>query len=168
MKVFGIVGWKNSGKTGLVERLVSEISGRGLTVSTVKHAHHAAEVDHESTDTFRHRTAGAREVVLVSSARWALMSELRGAPEPDLDEVLTRMSPADLILVEGYKRAGHRKIEAHRKVTLQPLLAPGDPTIVAVASDDPPSVAQEWQGPVLRLEDTGGLADLILNETGLA
>ncbi len=168
MKVWGVVGWKNSGKTGLMERLVAEITGRGVSVSTVKHAHHVADIDHKGTDSWRHREAGAREVLLSSRRRWALMSELRGAPEAELADLLPRLSPVDLVLVEGYKRAGHPKLEAHRAVTGQRPLALDDPTIRAVASDSAAEVARLWPGgPVLALDDTAGIADLVLAETGL-
>lgn len=163
MKVFGVVGWKNSGKTGLMERLVTEISARGLTVSTIKHAHHDFDVDRPGKDSHRHRVAGASEVLLSSAHRWALMHELRGAPEPGLDDLLARLSPVDLVLVEGYKRDAHPKIEAHRAATGQPLLAPGDPTILAVASDAAPNLAQ----PVFDLDATEQIADFILEYSGL-
>ena len=112
--VFGITGWKNCGKTTLVERLVSELRTRGLKVATVKHAHHAFDIDHAGTDSFRHRAAGAQEVAIVSGHRWALMHELRDEEEPRLADVLTRMSPCDIILIEGYKREDHAKIELRR------------------------------------------------------
>lgn len=163
MKVFGVTGWKNSGKTGLMERLVTEITKRGLTVSTLKHAHHSFDVDHEGKDSYRHRAAGASQVILSSRNRWAIMSELREASEPKMEELLTKLDPVDLILVEGYKRENHDKIEAHRAVTEQPLIAPGDKTIKAVASDSTPDVGV----PVLHLDDTVGIADFILKRVGL-
>ncbi len=163
--VFGITGWKNCGKTGLVERLVTEIAARGWAVSTVKHAHHAADVDAPGTDSHRHRAAGASEVLLASGARWALMHELRGAAEPGLDALLARLSPVDLVLVEGFKRARHAKIEAHRAAAGQPLIAPGDPTILAVASD---TGLPDLDRPVLALDDTAGIADFILDHVGLS
>jgi molybdopterin-guanine dinucleotide biosynthesis protein MobB len=163
MKVFGVTGWKNSGKTGLMERLVSEIAGRGFTVSTLKHAHHSFDVDHEGKDSYRHREAGASQVILASRNRWALMSELRGDDEPSLSALLGKLDPVDLVLVEGYKREGHDKIEAHRADTGQPLIAPNDDTIVAVASDSAP----EAPVLVLDLNDTTGVADFILARVGL-
>lgn len=163
MRIFGVTGWKNSGKTGLMERLVAEITGRGLTVSTLKHAHHSFDVDHEGKDSHRHRVAGASQVVLASRSRWALMSELRGAEEPSLDVLLTKLDPVDLVLIEGYKRESHDKIEAHRAATGQPLIAPGDACIVAVASD----VTPECDVPVLHLDDTVAIADFILARVGL-
>ena len=114
MKIYGVVGYKNAGKTGLMERLVTEITSRGFTVSTVKHAHHTFDVDQEGKDSYRHRTAGASQVLLSSAHRWALMSELRGQAEPSLETLLAQLAPVDLVLVEGYKRDSHPKIEAYR------------------------------------------------------
>lgn len=163
MRIYGVTGWKNSGKTGLMERLVSGITARGLSVSTVKHAHHSFDVDHPGRDSYRHRDAGAREVVLASRNRVAVMSELRDAEEPKLADLLTRLAPVDLILIEGYKRDTHPKIEAHRKETGQPLIAPTDATIHAVASDEP----LDLDRPVFDLNDTDTIIDFILRETGL-
>ena len=163
MKVYGITGWKNSGKTTLTERLVAEIAGRGLRVSTVKHAHHDSEVDHPGRDTWRHRQAGAGQVILASPNRWALMTELRGAPEPPLSQLLALLDPCDLVLIEGYKRAPHPKVEAHRAATGRPLLAPENPTVRAVASDAAPQVAV----PLFHLDDVAGIADFILKECRL-
>ena len=163
MKTFGVVGYKNAGKTGLMERLVTEITARGLTVSTLKHAHHAFDIDHPGKDSFRHRTAGAHQVVLSSANRWAMMTELRGAPEPPLKDLIAQMAPVDLVLIEGWKRDDHPKIEAYRAETKNPLIAPNDPTIMAVASDTPMSLDR----PVFDLNDTTAIADFILAETGL-
>lgn len=163
MKIYGVTGWKNSGKTGLVERLVTELTARGLTVSTIKHSHHSADVDQPGTDSHRHRLAGAKEVVLASSARVAIMQELRGAPEPPLAEVLARLNPVDLALIEGYKAEHHPKIEAFRASAKNALIAPEDTTIRAVASDTP----LELDRPVFDLNDTSRIADFILRETGL-
>lgn len=163
MRVYGIVGWKNAGKTGLMERLVTEITGRGITVSTIKHAHHSFDVDHPGKDSFRHRAAGAREVLLASPNRVALMQELRGAPEPPLAVLLARLSPVDLVLVEGYKRDAHPKIEAHRAATGNALIAPDDSTIRAVASDTPLGLDR----PLFDLDDTVSIADFLLKEVGL-
>lgn len=163
MKVYGVTGWKNSGKTTLTERLVAEIAGRGLRVSTVKHAHHDSEVDHPHRDTFRHRQAGAGQVILSSPRRWALMTELRGAAEPPLAQLLARLDPCDLVLIEGYKRAPHPKVETHRQATGRPLLAPENPTVRAVASDGAPTVAV----PLFHLDDVPAIADFILEECGL-
>ena len=163
MKIYGVTGWKNAGKTGLMERLVAEITSRGLLVSTIKHAHHSFDVDHPGKDSHRHRVAGAHEVLLASKNRIALMQELRDHEEPELAHLLTRLSPVDLVLIEGYKRDRHPKIEAHRAVTGQPLIAPGDDTIRAVASDVPLTLDR----PVFGLDDTIALADFALLEVGL-
>ena len=163
MKIYGVTGWKNAGKTGLMERLVAEITSRGLSVSTIKHAHHSFDVDHPGKDSHRHRVAGAHEVLLASKNRIALMQELRDHEEPELAHLLTRLSRVDLGLIEGYKRDRHPKIEAHRAVTGQPLIAPGDDTIRAVASDVPLTLDR----PVFGLDDTIALADFVLREVGL-
>lgn len=163
MRVYGIVGWKNAGKTGLMERLVTEITGRGFSVSTVKHAHHTFDVDHVGKDSYRHRVAGATEVLLSSRNRVALMHELRDADEPTLEALLARLSPVDLILIEGYKRDAHPKVEAHRAETGNSLIAPDDQTIRAVASDVP----LDLDRPVFDLNDTVAVADFILAEVGL-
>lgn len=163
MKVFGIVGWKNTGKTGLMERLVQHFTGQGLTVSTIKHTHHLVDLDQPGTDSYRHRSAGAQEVLLASSARYAVMHELREAPEPSLDDLLDRLRPVDLVLVEGYKTAPHAKIETHRKAVAQPLLATSNSSIRAVASDCPLDIAL----PVLDLDYTARIAEFILRDSAL-
>ncbi|MEI4260846.1 molybdopterin-guanine dinucleotide biosynthesis protein B [Roseovarius sp. D0-M9] len=167
MRVFGVTGWKNAGKTGLMERLVREITARGISVSTVKHAHHSFEVDQPGRDSYRHREAGAHEVLLASKARIALMQELRGAPEPDLADLLARLAPVDLVLIEGYKRAPHPKVEAYRAAAGNPLIAPDDPSIRAVAADCTLEVPRAAPCPVLDLDDTPAIADFILREVGL-
>jgi molybdopterin-guanine dinucleotide biosynthesis protein B len=159
MNVFGITGWKNAGKTGLMERLVVEIIGRGYTVSTLKHAHHTFDVDHPGKDSHRHRIAGASQVLLASTERWALMNEHRGTQEPSLPELLAKLDPVDLILIEGWKRDSHPKVEAWRAETGNPLIAPNDPTILAVASD----IGLEIDCPVFDLDDTAVVADFILD-----
>lgn len=164
MKIWGVVGWKNAGKTGLMERLVADLSGRGLRVSTVKHAHHAFDVDQPGKDSYRHRHAGACEVLLASGRRWALMHELRGADEPGLDALLAKLAPVDLVLVEGFKSAPHPKIEAFRQSAGTPLIAPDDPTIRAIAADGPIDLADR---PVFDLNDTAAIADFILSELGV-
>lgn len=164
-KIFGVTGWKNSGKTGLVVRLVRELSARGYRVSTIKHAHHDCDVDRPGADSHQHREAGAQEVALVSGARIALMQELRGAPEPSLEEILARLSPCDIVLVEGYKREPIPKIETRRQDarSTEPL-APLDPLILAVASDYP----SDTDGlPRFDIDDTEALADFILRRLGL-
>ena len=164
MKLYGVTGWKNSGKTVLMERLVAEFTRRGVSVSTIKHAHHDTDIDHPGRDSFRHREAGAREVVVSSPNRWALMHELRGAGEPKLEDLVARLSPVDLILVEGYKRAPHPKVEAHRRETGRPLLAADNASIRAVASDEP---LDGLAVPLLDLDDTAAIADFIAREVGL-
>ena len=163
MKIWGVVGWKNSGKTGLMERLVAEFTTRGLRVSTIKHAHHIFDVDQPGKDSYRHRDAGAHQVLLASRARWALMTEIRDRDEPPLADLLPRLDPVDLVLVEGYKRDTHPKIEAYRAETGHPLIAPDDPTVRAVASDTALNVDQ----PIFDLNDTVGIADFIVKEVGL-
>lgn len=150
-RVFGLAGWSGSGKTTLVTALLTNLSGRGLAVSTIKHAHHDFDIDQPGKDSRRHRDSGATEVLIASERRWALMHELRGAPEQTLDGLVARMTPADLVLVEGFKRHHHPKLEVHRPSVGKPPLWPGDPTIIAVASD-------------ARLDDLGGRALLDLND----
>ena len=164
MNIYGVIGWKNAGKTSLMERLVAEISGRGFRVSTVKHVHHDVDLDQPGKDTYRHRTAGAEEVVLASADRMALLREHRGG-EPDLAVILTRMASVDLVLVEGYKRDSHPKIEVYRREAGHDLIQPGDPMVRAVATDAALAVLTV---PVLDLNDTGAIADFILREVGLA
>ena len=164
MNIYGVVGWKNSGKTGLMERLVAEFVSRGLRVSTLKHAHHSFDGDRPGKDSDRHRVAGASQVLLSSANRWALMSELRGADEPSLEALLAKLDPVDLVLVEGYKRDTHAKIEAHRLETGQDLIARDDTTIRAVASNEP---LNDLTVPVLDLDDTSGIADFIARDLGL-
>lgn len=165
MKVIGIVGWSGSGKTTLVIRLLPELIGRGLSVSTVKHAHHAFDVDQPGKDSYEHRRAGAAEVLVSSRHRWALMHENRGAAEASLPELLAHMSPVDLVLVEGFKNHPHDKIEVHRQAVGQTPLADSDPNIVAVASDAPlPAVRR----PRLDLDDVGAIAEFIVRHQCLA
>ncbi|MDA4844340.1 molybdopterin-guanine dinucleotide biosynthesis protein B [Hoeflea poritis] len=165
-RVFGITGWKNSGKTSLTVRLIEELTGRGHRVSTVKHAHHAFDIDHEGTDSHRHRTAGATEVAVVSGKRWALMHELRDEDEPDLANVLARLTPCDLVLIEGYKTRKHPKLEARRReAKSHDALSDKDPTIVAIASDYP---VEDAAIPVFDLDDTVAVADFIERHVGLA
>jgi molybdopterin-guanine dinucleotide biosynthesis protein B len=157
--VFGVTGWKNSGKTTLVTRLVTEFTRRGYRVSTVKHAHHAFDIDKPATDSFRHREAGASEVMIVSGYRWALMHEVRGDDELPFEAALARLSPCDLVLVEGYKREGHPKIEVRRRaISNGEPLAPDDRSIVAVAADH---AADTGRRPLFDLDDVTGIADFI-------
>lgn len=159
MNVIGIVGWKNSGKTILVERLVTIFAGMGLRVSTVKHAHHQFDIDRPGKDSYRHRAAGAREVLIASAARWALMRELRGEPEPSLDDLLARLSPADLVIVEGFKSHPHPKIEVRLAGQTTPLLAASDANILAIATD---GESPETTLPVLPLNRPEAIAAFIL------
>lgn len=164
-RVFGITGWKNSGKTTLTERLVTELVRRGYRVATVKHAHHDFDIDKPGTDSFRHRAAGAGEVAIVSRHRFAIMRELRDETEPSLGEVIGRLSPCDIILVEGYKKEHHKKIETRRLDARDTSpLSPGDANIVAVAADH--DVTGEVL-PVFDLDDVTGIADFIETTTGL-
>jgi molybdopterin-guanine dinucleotide biosynthesis adapter protein len=165
MQVFGIVGRRNSGKTHLVVRLVQAATHRGLAVSTVKHAHHAFDVDQPGKDSYVHREAGAREVVVSSALRWALLHENRGAAEPTLTELLARLAPCDLVLVEGYKAGSHPKLEVYRAACGQPPLARDDATVEAIAVDDAESVAGSV--PRLPLDDTEAVLDYILRRAGL-
>jgi len=162
MRVFGLAGWSGSGKTTLLTRLIPEVIGRGISVSTIKHAHHEFDVDKPGKDSWLHRQAGAREVLVASSRRFALMHELRDEPEPSLDELIARMTPVDLLLVEGFKAHAHPKLEVHRPSVGKPFLYPDDPHIVAVASDEALTVAL----PVLPLADVAAIAELILGQRG--
>jgi molybdopterin-guanine dinucleotide biosynthesis protein B len=135
MKVFGFAGWSGSGKTTLIEKVIPLLVARGLRVSLVKHAHHDFDVDQPGKDSYRHRVAGCSEVLVTSGQRWALMHELRGEPEPDLQSHLCHLSPCDLVLVEGFKQEAMPKLEIHRESVGKPLLFPDDPHIVAIASD---------------------------------
>ena len=137
MRLIGLSGWSGAGKTTLLARLIPELVGRGLTVSTLKHAHHAFDIDKPGKDSYVHREAGATEVLIASGRRFALMHELRGAPEPTLPELLARLAPVDLVLVEGFKRGPHPKIEIFRAANGKPPIHPEDPFVVAVASDVP-------------------------------
>ena len=159
-RVFGVVGWKNSGKTTLVERLVAEFVRRGWTVNTIKHAHHGVDVDQPGRDSFRHRTAGATEVAVVGGHRYAIMREQE---EPTLAEVLARLAPADLILIEGFKREPHPKIEVRSgdDEAGAPPMAPQDPSIVAIAADQPPA---DQRLPWFRRDDITGIADFIAGQ----
>ena len=163
MKVFGITGWKNTGKTGLVERLVTELSFRGFTVSTIKHAHHSFDVDYQGRDSYRHREAGACEVLLSSGNRWALMHELRGADEMSLADLLTKLTPVDVDLVEGFKTEGHEKLECHRSSTSTMVIGRADDTIIAIASD----IELDVELPFFDLNETKAIADFMLTRLGL-
>jgi molybdopterin-guanine dinucleotide biosynthesis protein MobB len=163
MKIYGVIGWKNAGKTSLMYRLVVEFTARGYTVSTIKHVHHDVDLDQPGKDSHRHRTAGANEVVLAGAHRFALMVEHREG-EPPLAQVISRLSPVDLVLIEGYKRDSHPKIEVWRAEAGHDLIQTGDPTIRAVASD---SALPPLDVPRLDLNDTGQIADFIAADIGL-
>ncbi len=164
MKVFGFAGWSGSGKTTLIEKLIPRFTQRGLRVSLLKHAHHTFDVDHPGKDSYRHRQAGATEVLVTSSRRWVLMHELRGTQEPSFDGQLKHLSPCDLLIVEGFKHAPIPKLEVWRAVTGEALLHLQDPHIVAVASD----AKVETKLPLLDLDDDGGIADFIVKHLKLA
>lgn len=158
MKVFGFVGFSGAGKTTLIEQLIPRLVDHGLRVSLMKHAHHDFDIDQPGKDSWRHRQAGATEVMITSAHRWVLMHELRGDPEPDLHAQLRRFEPCDLVLVEGYKRASIPKIEIHRAATGRDLIHPGDPDIVAVATDTP----LQSRLPQLDLNDYDAVVSFIL------
>ena len=164
-RVFGISGWKNSGKTCLTERLVAELTRRGYRISTIKHAHHDFDIDKPGADSFRHRQAGATEVAIVSGTRFAIMHELRNEPEPPLTDILARLAPCDLVLIEGYKREPVPKIEVRRlEAKSSEPLSPNDPHIVAIAADHPVANSEL---PVFDLDDTISIADFIVQITRL-
>ncbi|MCX7175263.1 MAG: molybdopterin-guanine dinucleotide biosynthesis protein B [Proteobacteria bacterium] len=163
MKVFGFAGYSGAGKTTLIEQLIPRFVMEGLRVSLIKHAHHDFDLDRPGKDSYRHREAGATEVFLVSRQRWVLMHELRGQPEPSLDEQLAHMSPCDLVLVEGFKNTAIPKMEVHRQANGKPLIYPENVHIVALASD----CRQESPLPWLALDDVDGIAAFILHHQGL-
>ena len=159
MRVIGVVGWKNNGKTTLVVRLVEHLTCQGLRVSTIKHAHHSIDLDRPGKDTWRHREAGAEEVVLATSRRWILMHELRDEAEPPLPDLLAKLAPVDIVVVEGFKGSSLPKIEVHRGERRTALIARHDPDVVAVASDVPlDGLAQ----PVIHLDDIAAVAAAVL------
>ena len=160
MRVFGFAGWSGSGKTTLIESLLPRLTARGMRVSLVKHAHHDFDVDHPGKDSHRHRMAGCSEVLVTSAVRFALMHELRGAPELTLDGAIGRLSPCDLVLVEGWKRAAIPKLEVWREALGKPLLHPGDSRIVGVATDAPERVRASL--PAFALHDAGAIATFIV------
>jgi molybdopterin-guanine dinucleotide biosynthesis protein B len=164
MQVFGIAGWSGSGKTTLLKELIPTLIGRGLSVSSMKHAHHDFDIDQPGKDSYEHRAAGAREVMISSANRWALMHEVKGDAEPSLDMLIARMSPVDLLLVEGFKWETHPKLEVHRPGIGKPLLQPDDPHIVAVASD---AKLGGLSVPLLELADITGIADFIMRRCNL-
>ena len=165
VKLLGIVGFKNAGKTTLTERLVSELTARGYRISTVKHAHHAFDIDQEGRDSWRHRQAGASEVAIVSSNRWAMVHELRGAPEPALQDIVGKLAPCDLVLTEGYKWEKHPKIEVRNIALAHPELAGKDSTVIAVAAN---GAIENSPVPVFDRENVKSIADFIVARMELA
>jgi len=159
MRIIGLAGWSGSGKTTLITKLIPRLTARGISVSTLKHAHHGFDLDQPGKDSFFHRAAGASEVIISSANRWAILHELRGQPEWDLAALMGKMSPVDLVLVEGFKRDAFPKLEIHRIANGKPLIHPQDPHIVAVASDSAVSAALV---PVIDLNDIEAIADLLL------
>ena len=159
MRIIGLAGWSGSGKTTLLAKVIPRIVARGLKVSTLKHAHHGFDVDQPGKDSHTHRMAGASEVLVSSANRWALVHELRGQAEPVLVALLTKLSPVDLVVVEGYKAEPHPKLEVYRAALGKPLLHPDDPAIVAVASDEPLPAARV---PVVDLDDIERIAELLI------
>lgn len=165
MKVLGLAGWSGAGKTTLLAKLIPELIRRGITVSTMKHAHHAFDVDTPGKDSYVHREAGATEVLVASGSRWALMHEHRGSPEPSSQELMRHMSPVDLLLVEGFKKESHDKLEIYREANGRPLLASEDPHVVAILADGP---VPETALPVIDLNDTAAIADFVMRHCGFA
>jgi molybdopterin-guanine dinucleotide biosynthesis protein B len=164
MKIFGIAGWSGSGKTTLIAKLLPELTARGLRVSTLKHSSHAFDIDRPGKDSHTHRQAGASEVMVSSARRWALIHENRNEPEASLDDLIARMTPVDLLLVEGFKAYAHAKLEVYRHANGTPLLAEADPYIVAVASDD---LLAGLRVPQFPLDNVSAIAGFILAECGL-
>ncbi len=165
MRILGIAGWSGAGKTTLLSKLIPELVGRGIRVSTMKHAHHAFDVDTPGKDSYVHREAGATEVMVSSTNRWALMHELRGEPEPDAAALIRHMTPVDLLLVEGFKNEPHDKLEIYRAENGRPLLSSSDSTYVAILSNGP---VTETELPVIDLNDVQAIADFILMRCQLA
>lgn len=167
--IIGVTGWSGSGKTALIVRLIPELAARGYRVATVKHAHHAFDIDTPGKDSFEHRAAGATEVIVSSGKRWAIMHENRNEAEPALEDLLAKLSPVDVVLVEGFKNEAHTKIEVHRPSTGADLICTTNPSIIAVASDA--AFADGASAPgiaILDLNDTAALADFVIGHCGLA
>lgn len=159
MRIIGLAGWSGSGKTTLIAKLIPRLIARGLRVSTLKHAHHGFDLDKPGKDSFMHRVAGATEVIISSAKRWAILHELRDEPEWNMADLVAKMSPVDLVLVEGFKRDSFPKLEIHRAENDKPLLHPDDPYIVAVACD---TALPHAKVPVIDLNDIDAVADLLL------
>jgi molybdopterin-guanine dinucleotide biosynthesis adapter protein len=160
MRVIGLAGWSGSGKTTLITKVIPLLVGRGLKVATIKHAHHEFDLDKPGKDSWLHREAGASEVLVASSRRWAVIHELRGEPEPPLGELLAKLGPADLVIVEGFKRHAHPKVEVYRALLGKPFLHPDDDCIVAIATDAPLRAPL----PVVQLDDIEGIANILQAE----
>lgn len=172
MKIFGITGWSGSGKTTLLERVIPLILRQGIRVSTIKHTHHDVDLDHPGKDSFRHRAAGAVEVMVASAQRWALLHENRQEPEPEMDALIRHMTPVDLLLVEGFKRYPHPKLEVYRPSLGRPPMFGNDPEITAIASDQPLSgavlpLSLSATFPVFDLNDSAAIAAFIMTHSGL-
>ena len=163
MRIIGIAGYSGSGKTTLIEKVIPVLAREGLRVSLIKHAHHEFDIDHPGKDSYRHRHAGCTEVLITSSKRWAMMHELRGAAEPTLDDQLKRLSPCDLVIVEGFKSLPIPKIEVHRRAGHTPVLYPEDPNVVAIVTDEP----LETTLPQLPLDDAAAVARFVIHHLGL-
>ncbi len=161
MRVIGLAGWSGAGKTTLITKVIPVLKGRGLKVATVKHAHHEFDLDRPGKDSWLHREAGASEVAVVSSRRWALIHELNGEPEPPLADILAKLSPVDLVIIEGFKRHAHPKLEIYRANVGKPLIYPEDDCIVAIATDAP---LPQVQLPVLMLDDVEAIASVLQAE----
>jgi molybdopterin-guanine dinucleotide biosynthesis protein B len=159
MRIIGLAGWSGAGKTTLLIKVIPCLIARGLRVSTLKHAHHAFDVDQPGKDSHSHRMAGATEVLVGAASRWALVHELRGEAEPQLDTLLGKLSPVDVVIIEGYKREAHPKLEVYRAAVGKPLIHPDDPQIVAIAAD---TALPSARVPVVSLDDIEGIADILL------
>ena len=159
MKMFGVAGWSGSGKTTLVKAVIPALIERGLKISTIKHTHHNFDIDRPGKDSFEHRAAGAHEVVITGAARWALLHENRGEPEPDINAMLSRMSPVDLVIIEGFKSYSHPKMEVYRPEVGKPIICTDDPSVVAVAS----TASLDVNIPQLDLNDVEAIAEFVIN-----
>jgi molybdopterin-guanine dinucleotide biosynthesis adapter protein len=159
MRIIGLAGWSGAGKTTLLVKVIPRLVARGLKVSTLKHAHHSFDIDQPGKDSHSHRLAGATEVLIGAASRWALVHELRGEGEPPLAQLLAKLSPVDLVIIEGYKRESHPKLEVHRAALGKPLLHPDDPHIVAIAADTALASARV---PVVSLDDIEAIADILV------
>ena len=159
MKIFGFAGWSGSGKTTLVKAVIPALIERGLKISTIKHTHHNFDIDRPGKDSFEHRAAGAHEVVITGAARWALLHENRGEPEPDINAMLSRMSPVDLVIIEGFKSYSHPKMEVYRPEVGKPIICTDDPSVVAVAS----TASLDVNIPQLDLNDVEAIAEFVIN-----